>query len=69
MKTLRLADIWRFGSNLFYSITVNGKTFFEKITCSMKQSNLIWVSGIRVRIFLLVLDGKVKLVDFFENLI
>ena len=48
-KTLRLAFLQRFGSNLFHSITVNGKnTIFEKVMFSMKYNNFIYISGIIV---------------------
>ena len=51
LKTLRLAVLRRLGTNLFHSIIVDGKKFFEKVIFSAKKSNFICISGIAIWIF------------------
>ena len=58
MKTLRLAGLRRLESNLFHSITVDGKKGFlvmfgyvKEVMLSMKCSNFICISGIVTWVF------------------
>ena len=63
LKTLRLAALRRLGSNLFHSITVDGKIkILEKFMFSIKWRNFICISGIGIWIFLMVSDWIDKLV-------
>ena len=65
LKTLRLVALRRLGSNMFHSITLDGKNFFfEKVMFSVKKSHFICIFWHCNLNFLLVLDWKGKLVYF-----
>ena len=63
LKTLRLAALRRLGSNMFHSITLDGKKF-EKVMFSVKKSHFICIFWYCNLNFLLVLDWQGKLVYF-----